>query len=403
MMKLKPIFVCASTILLALSLSACHQSTNQSTSQSTQTSSYESKAKRDNHKPKSVNPFQKNKEKPKNLPKMGEKTTESSTSKAFSSAPIFGNPTKGIVNATVEQALQAAPKNEERETEIEKPEYLTLEDIKKENKAVVTPVTTKPAENEHETSKPIVEEPVTEDTEEDTHLPVDQPTDSTPPIETPIVETVPVLTIEQPIIHINEGENVDVKDYVKVTDVQDALVELKVPLTELHVGENQITVTATNRFGNTATAILTVVVNAKPVMTLTQEEVELQLGDSFLPVDYVSVVDSEDGDLTDSLTITNPVDTKKAGTYEVIYEAKDSQGVTVSKALTVHVIDPNAKDEHTEKEEMTDKEISQVSDSDNSHEILEEKESEVHNSEIPLDPSTFNEDSDVPVFYSKIS
>lgn len=332
---------------------------------------------------------------------MGEKTTESSTSKAFSSAPIFGNPTKGIVNATVEQAL-SAPRGQEKEEEIEKPEYLTLEDIKKEEKTTVTPVATKPVENE-QTPKPI-EKPTIEEDEEESELPIEQPnTDNKETIEPPIVETVPVLTIEQPIIHINEGENVDVKDYVKVTDVQDALVELKVPLTELHVGENQITVTATNRFGNTATAILTVVVNAKPVMTLTQEEVELQLGDSFLPVDYVSVVDSEDGDLTDSLTITNPVDTKKAGTYEVIYEAKDSQGVTVSKALTVHVIDPNAKDEHTEKEEMTDKEISQVSDSDNSHEILEEKESEVHNSEIPLDPSTFNEDSDVPVFYSKIS
>lgn len=401
MMKLKPIFVCASTILLALSLSACHQLTNQSTSQSTQTSSYESKAKSDNQKPKSVNPFQKNKEKPKNLPKMGEKITESSTSKAFSSAPIFGNPTKGIVNATVEQALQA-PKGQEKEEEIEKPEYLTLEDIKKEEKPTVTPVATKPVENE-QSPKPI-EKPTIEEDEEESELPIEQPnTDNNETIEPPIVETVPVLTIEKPIIHINEGENVDVKDYVKVTDVQDALVELKVPLTELHVGENQITVTATNRFGNTATAILTVVVNAKPVMTLTQEEVELQLGDSFLPVDYVSVVDTEDGDLTDSLTITNPVDTKKAGTYEVIYEAKDSQGVTVSKSLIVHVIDPNAKDERTEKEEMTDKEISQVSDSDNSHEILEETESEVHNSEIPLDPSTFNEDSDVPVFYSKIS
>lgn len=401
MMKLKPIFVCASTILLTLSLSACHQSTNQSTSQSTQTSSYESKAKSDNQKPKSVNPFQKNKEKPKNVPKMGEKTTESSTSKAFSSAPTFGNPAKGIVNATVEQAL-SAPRGQEKEDEIEKPEYLTLEDIKKEEKTTVTPVATKPVENE-QTPKPI-EKPTIEEDEEESELLIEQPnTDNNETIEPPIVETVPVLTIEQPIIHINEGENVDVKDYVKVTDVQDALVELKVPLTELHVGENQITVTATNRFGNTATAILTVIVNAKPVMALTQEVVELQLGESFLPADYVSVVDTEDGDLTDSLTITNSVDTKKAGTYEVIYEAKDSQGVTVSKALTVHVIDPNAKDENIEKEEMTNKEISHVSDSDNSHEILEEKESEVHNSEIPLDPNTFNEDSDVPVFYSKIS
>ena len=354
-MKIKPILVCTGTLLFILSLSACHQSYTQTTSASTQTSSYESRAKSDNQKPKAINPFQKKQDKPKNLPKMGQKTTESSTSKAFSSAPTFGNPAKGVVNTTIEQALQAAPKNEEKETEIEKPEYLTLEDIKKENKAVVTPVTTKPAENEHETSKPIVVEPVTEDTEEDTHLPVDQPTDPTPPIETPIVETVPVLTIEQPIIHINEGENVDVKDYVKVTDVQDALVELKVPLTELHVGENQITVTATNRFGNTATATLTVVVNAKPVMTLTQEEIELKLGDSFLPAKYVSVVDTEDGDLTDSLTITNPVDTKIAGTYEVVYEAKDSKGLTVDKILTVHVVDPNAPKETINKDDETTK------------------------------------------------
>ena len=172
MMKLKPIFVCASTILLALSLSACHQSTNQSTSQSTQTSSYESKAKRDNHKPKSVNPFQKNKEKPKNLPKMGEKTTESSTSKAFSSAPTFGNPAKGVVNATVEQAL-SAPRGQEKEDEIEKPEYLTLEDIKKEEKTTVTPVATKPVENEQ--SPKTIEKPTIEEDEEESELPIEQP------------------------------------------------------------------------------------------------------------------------------------------------------------------------------------------------------------------------------------
>lgn len=400
MMKLKPIFVCTSTILLALSLSACHQSTNHSTTQSTQTSSYESKAKSDKQKPKSVNPFQKKQEKPKNLPKMGQKTTESSTSKAFSSAPTFGNPAKGVVNATVEQALQAAPKNEERETEIEKPEYLTLEDIKKENKAVVTPITTKPVENKPEVLKPSVENPIIEDTKEDTNLPIEQPSDPTPPIETPIVETVPVLTIDQPIIHINEGENVDVKDYVKVTDVQDALVELKVPLTELHVGENQITVTATNRFGNTATAILTVIVNAKPVMTLTQEEIELKLGDSFLPAKYVSVVDTEDGDLTDSLTITNPVDTKIAGTYEVVYEAKDSKGLTVDKILTVHVVEPNAPKETLDKEnETTDKNMNEskpeTESEDKPLENLPDIKVDSSNEDQPLDIHSFTSENTI--------
>ena len=353
-MKIKPILVCTGTLLFVLSLSACHQSSTQTTSASTQTSSYESNVKSESKKQNAVNPFQKKQEKPKNLPKMGEKTTESSTSKAFSSAPIFGNPTKGIVNATVEQAL-SAPRGQEKEEEIEKPEYLTLEDIKKEEKTAVTPVATKPVENEQVTPKPI-DKPAIEEDEEESELPIAQPnTDNNETIEPPIVETVPVLTIEQPIIHINEGENVDVKDYVKVTDVQDALVELKVPLTELHVGENQITVTATNRFGNTATAILTVIVNAKPVMTLTQEEIELKLGDSFLPAKYVSVVDTEDGDLTDSLTITNPVDTKIAGTYEVVYEAKDSKGLTVDKILTVHVVDPNAPKETINKDDETTK------------------------------------------------
>ena len=396
-MKIKPILVCTGTLLFVLSLSACHQSSTQTTSASTQTSSYESNVKSESKKQNAVNPFQKKQEKPKNLPKMGQKTTESSAGKALSSAPTFGNPAKGVVNTTVEQALQAAPKNEERETEIEKPEYLTLEDIKKENKAVVTPVTTKPVENKPEVLKPSVEDPIIEDTKEDSNLPVDQPTDTTPPIETPIVETVPVLTIEQPIIHINEGENVDVKDYVKVTDVQDALVELKVPLTELHVGENQITVTATNRFGNTATAILTVVVNAKPVMTLTQEEVELQLGDSFLPVDYVSVVDTEDGDLTDSLTITNPVDTKIAGTYEVVYEAKDSKGLTAQKTLTVHVVDPNAPKETLDKE----KAITEKNKNDAKYETGSENESSDNLPDIssnegqPLDIHSFTSENTI--------
>lgn len=404
MMKLKPFLLCSALLLVIFNATACHENNQQSDNinKTTQTT----KQKKSNVKKSSTNPLNKTDKKKDTFSK--ETTTNSNVSKALSSAPVLGNPIKEkVLNYTVEKALDIS---KQQDDEVEKPEYLTLEDIKKEEKPATIPlVINQQTESIKPTTQPNVSEENNNEIVDDVNSPIVEPSkDNNETIEPPIIETVPILTLEQPIIYINEGEDLNINDYVKVTDVQDALVELKVPLTELHQGENQITVTATNRFGNTATAILTVIVNAKPIMTLTKETLDLKLGDSFLPQNYVSVVDKEDGDITDNLVITNPVQTDKAGSYQVIYEVKDSKGLSVTKNLIVHVIDPDniqdsSKDTDVKNHVQEDEEKNQLQ-SDLSEKIEDKNtdfsENENQNS---LDLNSFNFDTDIPLLYTKVS
>ena len=54
----------------------------------------------------------------------------------------------------------------------------------------------------------------------------------------------------------------------------------------------------------------------------------------------VTAWDEEDGDITDRIeVVSNNVNTSKAGKYEVTYKVTDSQGESVSKTITVTVVE----------------------------------------------------------------
>lgn len=77
--------------------------------------------------------------------------------------------------------------------------------------------------------------------------------------------------------------------------------------------------------------------NEAPTIT-GEANTTLQPGDTFDPLNTITATDKEDGDITSSVKVTsNPVDTSKPGTYEVIYEVTDSDNNAASFRRTVVV------------------------------------------------------------------
>ncbi len=81
-------------------------------------------------------------------------------------------------------------------------------------------------------------------------------------------------------------------------------------------------------------------INSKPVINV--ENKILKVGDNFDPMNEVTSIDKEDGDITKYIkVIENNVDTSKSGIYKVVYEVKDSKGAKTTKTITVAVIQEN--------------------------------------------------------------
>lgn len=413
MKKIKPILICGGLLLSAgLALSACHTPEKQSTSPSkTSTSQTTEKATKPS-KEKKNNPFA-------TLPKSEKKATTPSIPKENESAmQNFAKATlnrilngareeKKSVEGNTSNALERAVEAKETPLEtVEKPVHLTMADI--DTKPVVTvsqgkdepkPVLiTQPANSKDEptTSTPIVVDvPVTPTPEPEIDVPkVDIPdkkpdisitvpeTDKTEPsqpsepteprepnepIETPIVKTTPILKIQTPVITINEGDEFILENYVELTDVPDAEAKMTTDEFNLEPGEHTITVTATNKFGNTATALLSVVVNAKPKLFLSQDTLEIEKGSTFNPMAFASATDTEDGDLSSVIQVDNPVNTEESGSYDVVYTVADSNGATTTATLVVTVKESDNKDTE-ESENSTDPKPSDTNEKESDHE-----------------------------------
>ncbi|MDU7550081.1 MAG: NPCBM/NEW2 domain-containing protein, partial [Clostridium perfringens] len=85
----------------------------------------------------------------------------------------------------------------------------------------------------------------------------------------------------------------------------------------------------------------------KPI--LTGEEVALNIGDSFDPLQGMVANDPEDGDITKNIkVINNNVNTKRGGNYVVSYEVTDSHGNKTTLDRKVSVV--NAYDYISDKE-----------------------------------------------------
>ncbi len=81
-----------------------------------------------------------------------------------------------------------------------------------------------------------------------------------------------------------------------------------------------------------------IVVGKNNLPNITANDLILAVGDNFDPLNNVTAVDLEDGDLTNKIEILeNTVDTTKAGEYKVVYQVKDSQNEVTTKEIKVIV------------------------------------------------------------------
>ncbi|MBC1339410.1 DUF5011 domain-containing protein [Listeria innocua] len=71
---------------------------------------------------------------------------------------------------------------------------------------------------------------------------------------------------------------------------------------------------------------------------LTGANQTISIGTAFNPYDYVTALDEEDGDITDTIQVTyTNVDSTREGNYTVTYQVADSRGATSELSITVTV------------------------------------------------------------------
>lgn len=159
-----------------------------------------------------------------------------------------------------------------------------------------------------------------------------------PPLPPIIQETTPTINVFAQTIYLNQGDSFSPYVYFSVTDSGDSSPIIEVSSYTLSVGTHTISITATNRFGNSASATLIVVVNSRPVLTPAATEIDLEIHDKIDLLDYIQANDLEDGDITDYVRVSTNLDMTKEGSYEATYRVRDSSAASARPVtITFHV------------------------------------------------------------------
>lgn len=88
----------------------------------------------------------------------------------------------------------------------------------------------------------------------------------------------------------------------------------------------------------TFTAVASTSSNTNPTITLTGSDfVSLNVGDTWTDPGY-SATDTQDGNLTSSVTLTGSVNTSTPGTYQIVYSVADSQGLPAARQIRTVVV-----------------------------------------------------------------
>ncbi|MBC1308415.1 immunoglobulin-like domain-containing protein [Listeria booriae] len=165
--------------------------------------------------------------------------------------------------------------------------------------------------------------------------------------------TVTVSSNNAPVITaadktLKKGASFDPMAGVSASDTEDGNVTDKVTVTANDVdtsavGTYHVTYSVTDSDGNTTTKTITVTVTSNDAPVITASDKTLKKGGSFDPMAGVSASDTEDGNVTDKVSVTaNDVDTSAVGTYHVTYSVTDSDGNTTTKTITVTVTSNDA-------------------------------------------------------------
>lgn len=170
-----------------------------------------------------------------------------------------------------------------------------------------------------------------------------------------VINNLPVISAKDRVI--TEGSSFDPLEGVSAQDREDGVLKLDLSnvienLVQPEVpGIYTVTYEAKDSNGAKTRKTVTIRVNAKPIITAKDREIEV--GESFDPLAGVSAQDREDGEI--SLTLANveffqngekisQIDTKVAGEYQLVYRVTDKDGasgtITVSLKVKAKPIEP---------------------------------------------------------------
>lgn len=158
---------------------------------------------------------------------------------------------------------------------------------------------------------------------------------------TVIKNELPVITAEDIVIK----ENGTLTENVSATDKEDgdltsSIVKKDSTVDVTTPGEYTITYYVKDSYNQevTKTIKVTVLEDKAPVINATDKEIEINF--TFDELRGVTATDEEDGDLTESIEVTeNTVKTDTLGTYKVTYQVIDSNKTKTTKTITVKVVE----------------------------------------------------------------
>jgi hypothetical protein len=156
-----------------------------------------------------------------------------------------------------------------------------------------------------------------------------------------------------PVIHA-EDKTIEVGDKftpmtgVTAIDKEDGNITKDIKVIENTVdtskaGKYKVVYAVTDSNGATTTEDITVTVKLKDLTLNNMPEIHaenktIKVGDTFNPLDGVTAIDKEDGNITkDIKVIKNIVDTSEVGIYKVTYKVTDSKGASTTKSILVTV------------------------------------------------------------------
>ncbi|MBL1227216.1 immunoglobulin-like domain-containing protein [Enterococcus sp. BWR-S5] len=166
------------------------------------------------------------------------------------------------------------------------------------------------------------------------------PENPLPELPTPPVQSTPQIILAASEIVIGQGTAFSAFNYFTVADSGDSAPKASVTEIDTFVlGWQTVNIYVQNKFGNTATAVLRVFVNAFPQITVSNSHVEIPMGSNVNLLDYVSATDFEDGDISGYIAVdSGGFTTSKEGEFVVTYYVKDSlQFSAIPKQITFHV------------------------------------------------------------------
>lgn len=160
---------------------------------------------------------------------------------------------------------------------------------------------------------------------------------------------------QDPIIYANDisvalNAKFDPLEWVAATDKEDGDITNRVMVIVNDVntsveGNYHVTYEVIDSSGNKVNKAMMVYVKKEEVVkeqnvepVINAENLTIEKGVYFDPLDGVTALDEEDGNLTHKITVEeNEVNVSKSGTYKVTYKVTDSMGKTASKSIVVTV------------------------------------------------------------------